>query len=76
MRNAISEGRSSMNRGSPLILYLIILIFSFLGLLLSGFFWGTNSSQVTIAAIVGTIIIATAIWLPLCLFLKKYQEKE
>lgn len=56
--------------------FFVIVLLSFLGLFLSGFFQGPKPTSVTVMAIVGTLIISMTFWFPTLYFTKKYRKKE
>ncbi|MCQ9343091.1 hypothetical protein NQ015_04370 [Corynebacterium sp. 153RC1] len=65
-----------MNRKGLWGSFAAIVLFSFVGLLLSGILWEPRSATIIIAAFFGTLIIATIIWVPLYYFMKKYQSRK
>lgn len=61
---------------SKLLSFLAILGMSAIGLLASGVFSEPRSGGVIAAAVIGTLVIALVIWLPLAAFLKAFQKRE
>lgn len=65
-----------MGKKSAVMSFTAVQLLSFLGLLLSGIVWAPVSLGVTAMAILGSVAIATLVWVPVFYFITKYNQKR